>query len=64
MQVDAATDANSTALQAEGPIKRDGAGKLQQRENIELIIGNKGTRFLQMEEERGEQCIIWEPPAV
>lgn len=35
MQVAAATDANSPALEAGGPIERDGAGKLQQRENTE-----------------------------
>lgn len=64
MQVAAATHPTSTPPEAGGPIERDGAGKLQQRENIELIIGNKGQECFKIEQERGAQCIIWEPPAV
>lgn len=40
----AVTDPNSTAPEAGGPVESDGAGKLQERENIELVKDNTGIK--------------------
>lgn len=42
MQVAAATDPKSSAPEAGGPAESDGAAKLKQKENSELVAGNEG----------------------
>lgn len=63
----AVADPNCAAPEAGGHVESDGAAKLQKRENIELVTGNRGKECIQTEEgeeDRGAQCIMGGPLAV